>query len=143
MIKVDKQDKHLLDERTWTINTAGYAVSRIGGKLLYLHRVILNPVDGQMVDHINHDKLDNRRSNLRICTNRQNTSNQQLRSKNTSGYKGVVWFKDRQKWRAGIKVNYKFKHLGYFDDILEAAKAYDVAARKYFGEFAKLNLDIS
>jgi hypothetical protein len=66
-------------------------------------------------------------------------SNQKLSVKNTSGYKGVVWYKPLQKWQARIKFNYKSKHLGYFSDVLDAARAYNQAARDLYGEFAQVN----
>jgi hypothetical protein len=104
-----------------------------------LHREIMNPPKGFMVDHINGNTLDNRRENLRICTNTQNQKNSKLSKTNTSGYKGVSWHIVENKWIARIRVNGKLIHLGYFDDILLAAKAYDEAAIKYNGEFAKGN----
>ena len=92
------------------------------------------------VDH-NPDQsgLNNQKHNLRLVTRQQNMSNQKLSVKNTSGYKGVVWCKPLQKWQAHIKVNYKTKHLGYFTDVLDAARAYNQAASKLFGEFAQIN----
>lgn len=99
----------------------------------------MQPEDGFWVDHINGDTLDNRRSNLRLCTVSGNNHNRMKSKNNTSGYKGVSWLKQNQKWRAYIKVNSKDKHLGCYLDKEDAARAYDKAAKEYFGEFARLN----
>lgn len=118
-------------------------VRRPGGKQItqYLHREILGlePGDPRQVDHINGNTLDNRRENLRICDCTENNCNVPCRSNNTTGYKGVGWRKERGKYRARIKLNGKETHLGYYDDPVIAAIAYDAAARKYHGEFAYLN----
>ncbi len=92
------------------------------------------------IDHINGNALDNRRANLRIVTRAQNAKNRSKGSKKCSSvYKGVCWHKYNKKWSAEIKSNHRQIHLGYFDDEIEAAKAYDEAAKKYHGEFACLN----
>lgn len=103
----------------------------------YLHRRILNFPES-LVDHSNGNSLDNRRCNLRIATSRQNNTNRNgFRSRNTSGYIGV----DKQlgKWRAQIVINGRKTHLGRFEDINDAALAYDAAAIIHHGEFAVLN----
>ncbi len=95
--------------------------------------------DGKQVDHINGNPLDNRRENLRICENAENNRNKGLTKASTSGYKGVSLYKRSGTWRAYIVTNYKQKHLGTFDNPIDAAKAYNVAAIKFHGEFARLN----
>lgn len=90
-------------------------------------------------DHINHDTLDNRRSNLRVATREQNMQNRRKQSNNTSGYKGVSWHKTRSRWQARIAANNKNYFLGFFDNAEEAARAYDTAAQEFHGEFAVLN----
>lgn len=108
---------------------------------ILIHRFILNlkKGDGQQVDHINGNGLDNRLVNLRICTHQQNQCNSGLQKNNTSGYKGVHWRKDCSKWYCCIYLNGKPIYLGRFECKIEAAKVYNEAAVKYYGEFARLN----
>lgn len=115
--------------------TIGYYKS----KIILMHREILNYNGKKNVDHIDGFGLNNQRRNLRICEVAQNIRNQKLHKNNTSGYKGVIWFKPTQQWRAQIMVNRKCLSLGYFNNILDAARAYNKGAEKYFGEFARLN----
>jgi len=91
------------------------------------------------VDHRNGDKLDNRRRNLRTATTSQNKANEGLRRNNTSGFKGVYWSAWADKWMAKITANYKDIYLGYFTRKVDAARAYNRAARRYFGKYAQLN----
>jgi hypothetical protein len=109
-------------------------------KHIPMHREILKVGKEYYVDHINHNGLDNRRENLRPATPAQNAQHRRkCRTKNTSKYRGVYWNKRAKKWPSRILVNSKSILLGYFDEEEEAAKAYDRAARKYYGEFAELN----
>jgi hypothetical protein len=105
-----------------------------------MHVAILRPEPGEEIDHKNHNTLDNRRENLRRCTHRQNLFNQKKPSNNTSGFKGVYLDKRRNKWRASIMVNNKTVFLGHYLTATKAAQAYDVAAKKFYGEFAHFNL---
>jgi hypothetical protein len=143
---VDSHDYDFLLQWRWNakINKTHrtfYATRTEGNesRTIHMHRVILSVPIGMSVDHINGNGLDNRRSNLRICTSHENSFNHSLISSNTSGYKGVCWNKASSKWQAGIMLNGKSTHLGLFSDPVDAARAYDVAARKLFGEFAWLN----
>jgi hypothetical protein len=117
-----------------------YAVRSEKGKTIYMHNEIAQPPPDRMVDHIDHNGLNNSRPNLQLATRSQNACNRRKRdSKCTSKYKGV-WFNKREnKWMSSIKVEGKRIFLGYFDNQLDAAKAYDKAARQYHGNFAVLN----
>ena len=120
----------------------GYIVIGILSTLYKAHRVIYLMCQGILpkeVDHIDGDKGNNRIANLRAASRRQNMANYSKPENNTSGYKGVSWSRSSRKWKAYIKVMDKQKHLGCFPCKIEAAKAYNAAANKYHGEFAKLN----
>ncbi len=118
---------------------------RKGGKWLFqktirMHRVIMNVTDPKiLVDHRNGDGLNNQSENLRICTYTQNSHNASKHADNTSGYKGVSWHKATGKFQAQIRVNGEKLHLGLFSTAEEASDAYDEAAKKHHGEFAKTN----
>lgn len=127
----------------WCFNN-NYAVrssNRIHGKQfqIYLHKEIMNAPKGIQVDHINGDKLDNRKENLRLCTIQENSRNYSLPRHNTSGYKGISWLKRINKWQAQISINNKIVYIGVYFNKEDAAKAYNEAAIKYHGDFAKLN----
>jgi hypothetical protein len=111
--------------------------------VIKMHREILKVPDGLLVDHKNHNGLDNRKANLRPATRAENSRNRRKfrKRKCRSRFKGVSWNKDRKKWSARILFNRDMKFIGYFDDEIEAAKAYDEAAKKYHREFAVLNFD--
>lgn len=104
-----------------------------------MHRVIMNAPKGIQVDHINHDTLDNRKANLRLCTQTQNSMNR-LTQSHSSKYKGVTWHKLAKKWVARIRVNKLLIPLGYFKLEKDAADAYDKVAKKYFGNYAYTNI---
>jgi len=108
-------------------------------KLLNLHREITNAPKGLLVDHLNGDPLDNRKANLRLATQSQNRQNVPKRKNTSSRFIGVCFNKEMKKWRAVINHDKKSIYLGDFKNEIDAARAYDTAARKYYGEFAKLN----
>jgi hypothetical protein len=107
-----------------------------------MHRLIIKAPDGLVVDHINYNGLDNRKANLRLATLKQN-SRHVIRTMNpgSSKYKGVSWYTRDKVWAVKIMVDGKTIRIGYFRNEIEAAKAYDKAAKKYHGEFAALNFD--
>jgi len=107
-----------------------------------MHNCIIPVPDGYIIDHINHNGLDNRKKNVRVATQAQNARNARYPKKNCSSrYRGVWFNRQAKKWRASIVVNRKRKQIGYFKDEIQAATAYDRAAMKYFGEYAILNFD--
>jgi len=124
----------------------GYWVVVIFHKHYKAHRLAWLYVYGEWpqnhIDHINHQTDDNRLENLREVTRFQNQWNGSIQTGTSSQYKGVCWYKNYNKWKAQINVNGKKKHLGYFINPIDAARAYDRAALKYFGEYANLNFPI-
>lgn len=116
-----------------------YAVRKEGGRTVRMHRVIMAAPRGMVVDHINHDGLDNRRSNLRVCTHRENIRNQRGQRGRSSRYKGVSRDRRLGKWRSQIWHEGRHTYLGLFESEIEAARAYDEKARELFGAYAYLN----
>jgi len=135
---IDKEDIEKVKNYKWGLlsNKNKYVQTKINSKKVSLHRFLLN-VQGEMViDHINHNPLDNRKNNLRICTNQQNIFNSSVAKNNTSGHRGVIWHKGHKSWMAVIIVNGKFIYLGYYKDKKRAITVRREAEIKYFGEFA-------
>lgn len=143
---VDDEDFCRVAARTWQAKPAlskngrqlgWYVQRRDAGKTVYLHRFVLSAATGFLVDHINGDGLDNRRSNLRICSRAQNRANSVGRI-GVSGYRGVHRTKN-ERWYARIEIDGRARSVGVFDDPKDAARAYDAAALELFGAFAVLN----
>lgn len=134
---VNDEDFIRLNKYRWHQHGKGYAHAHINKKAVYMHRLILHLFDSKIhTDHINHNELDNRKENIRVATRSQNMSNQLKRKgKTSSKYKGVSWNKEKKKWT----VNCKAQFISYFTNEIEAAKIYDEAAKRLFGEFACLN----
>lgn len=107
----------------------------------YMHRVIMYAKAGLTIDHIDGDGLNNRKSNLRLCLHKNNRRNSKKHKDGTSKLKGVYWQKSAFKWHAQIKVDGEKIYLGVFHNEIDAARAYDIAARKYFKEFARTNFE--
>lgn len=144
---IDNEDYEWLKESNWFIGGGGYAVKnftkkknpRESGTSRLMHRLIINPEESELTDHINGNRLDNRKSNLRLCTGWQNAMNTRSNS-NSTGFKGVRYIKNRGRYAARITYNYKEIYLGYYKTAIEAADSYNKAALLYFGEFAHLNI---
>ncbi len=145
---VDQNDFYWLNNFDWVTkkgNKSFYAVrldndSPKWPTMVYMHRQIMGSPKGLLVDHRNCDGLDNQRSNLRIATHCQNRCNAKLSKTGCSSqYRGVHWAKKAKRWRANIDSQGKRIDLGHFDSEIDAARAYDTAAKKYHGEFARLN----
>lgn len=143
---IDDEDYELVSKYKWYAERDGntyYAVSHTSRKTpprkhIRMHRLITGAQKDQLVDHINFNGLDNRKENLRFATVAEN-SHRQVITKGKSKYRGVCWSKQQTKWIARIRFNNKRIFLGYFDDEIEAAKAYDRASKKYYGSFGFLN----
>jgi hypothetical protein len=144
---IDDEDFELVSAYKWQVqwNTrtkSFYAVTTIrkpNGKrtTVRMHRLIMGATNSEKVDHIHHLTLDNRKSELRLCTNSQNLCNRGAQDGNTSGYKGVSWHKGNKKWQAKITLNGKGTHLGYFPTPELAHEAYCQSAPEFHGEFAR------
>ena len=157
MAKVSHEDFEFVSRFHWQYSKRGYAVARIKGKLVPMHRLIMSKnmasklTSKQQCDHINHNRLDNRRSNLRIVTNQQNCFNtSKIRRRCSSIYKGVCLsvfhyksksgeIRDYHRWTAYITKDGKRQHIGCFDTEKEAALAYNRRAASLFGDYANLN----
>jgi len=151
-VLIDDEDWERVKQYSWYVDKDALrkkgiyyfrADIRVSGKKthIFLHRTIMccTKGDGKIVDHINRNTLDCRRCNLRIATPSQNGCNKPMMHYNKAGYKGVGWARRENKWRARITINKKETHIGYFTDVIEAAKAYDKMAIKLHGEFAYTN----
>ncbi len=142
-ILIDTVDLPLLNNHPWRFDKEGYVVCAVGwGKdytTLYLHREIMKPKNGFVVDHKDGNKLNYRRENLRVCSYSQNNINKPKKSNCSSIYRGVSFNKRQNDWEAYINLHGKRKNLGRFKNEKAAAYAYDEAAKEIHGEFAKLN----
>lgn len=140
---IDDEDYDLVKNYLWYLhktNSGFYIRGYKNNKFIYLHRLIMNAKPKQFIDHKNHNTLDNRKINLRCCTIKENGRNvRKTKNKTSSKYKGVTFFKRDKKWQAKIQVDGRTIHLGYFVQEIDAAVAYDNAAKKYFKTFAKTN----
>ena len=129
----DLEDYDKIKNYSWHINADGYVVT--GYIAILMHRLVMDCPDDMEVDHIFHNRYDNRKEFLRIVTRSQNGMNRNLQSNNISGATGVVWRSDKGKWNANIGINRKNIHLGYFNNFEDAVKTRKQAEEKYFGEY--------
>ncbi len=142
---VDDKDYERVAGRKWYLESrkgfvVGYISEAVGRRTMAMHVYLFDCPKGLVRDHINHNRRDNRRENIRICTNAENCRNSlPLKNTRSSKFKGVSWDTERSKWATFIKFNRKSIFLGRFKSETLAARAYDAAAQKYFGEFAFLN----
>ena len=128
---VDNEDFEELSKWKWCFN-GRYAIRRKNHRTIYMHRVINNTLEGFETDHINRNKLDNRRKNLRSVTASQNRINLNIRKDNTSGYKGITWDKLKQRWKARIWIQGEQIVLGSFKQIKSASEARSKAELEYY-----------
>lgn len=144
-VVLDEDSHAALSNVSWYKHSQGYAVRSEGSvrkgtfKQYLMHREIVGAKPGEYVDHINGDKLDNRRCNLRICSNKNNVVNSKPHKDSSSKYKGVSWYSPTKNWTAKVSSDGIHYYLGRFDSQEEAAVAYDKKAVELFGEYAYLN----
>ncbi|MGB8225701.1 MAG: HNH endonuclease [Sedimentisphaerales bacterium] len=139
---VDSVDFEKINKNKWGIKISTntiYAMRMVNGKNVYMHNQIMQPPAGYVVDHQDHNGLNNSRRNLRLATKSQNCCNHLKKPGCSSKYRGVCYHSGNKKWVVYIKIPGKRLFLGYFENELDAAKAYDNAAKIYHGEFAVLN----
>jgi len=137
---IDKKDLQLITGHNWRTQSCGgrwYAAGSVGKEVVLLHRFITNAPSDMEVDHIDGNGLNNTRANIRICTHAQNMANRKLSKNSRTGFNGVSVFGKR--YRAFIEVRGEKIYLGSFGNKIFAAKAYNRAAYKYFGQYATLN----
>lgn len=141
---VDEGDYDRLMKYKWRISEKGYAmrtqVDKGKASGILMHRMLLDPPKGFMADHINGDRLDNRRCNLRIANALENSRNRANNHNSRSKYKGVAWKVANNKWQARIRIVGKQHHIGLFDTEEDAAYAYNQAAKLQHGDFSRLNI---
>ena len=131
------------DGKKWFLTKDGYVCqfNYKTNRRVFLHRVITNCPAGMVVDHQNHVRGDNRRSNLRVCTKAENQANRTKTSRNTSGFKGVSWNAQSKKWKACSHCNGKNRTIGYFRNPEDAAIAYDLEVKFQSSTYAYTNFE--
>jgi len=136
---VDAADYEWLSQWQWHMASGGYAARSVKGRQIFMHREIMQPPEGMVVDHVDGNKANNCRFNLRVCTRRENQGNLPKQRGTHSRFKGVSYNKRRDRYFAQCDFGGKHRWLGFFDDEVEAARAYDHAAVEECGEFARVN----
>ena len=133
---IDAEDVELVKSYSWSLSKGRHTQYCKSNQVGQLHRLVMNAPKGMVVDHINHNGLDNRKSNLRICTNQENICNCEIPKNNKSGCKGVYWAKDKNKWTVQVTINNKTIYIGRYTNLEEAIEARKEASKKYYNEFA-------
>lgn len=133
---IDKNDYERVKNVCWHMDAHGYILGCVNGKEVRLHRFLTKCPETEIVDHINQNKADNRKCNLRIVNHSQNNMNKPMQKNNTSGFVGVNYNKKNRKWTSFIAVNSRQIYLGSFENIQDAAEARKKAEAKYFGAFS-------
>jgi hypothetical protein len=136
--KIDDEDFEKVSAYNWNYKDTGYARTTSRPHIL-MHHFIMGKIEGKVIDHIDRDKLNNQKSNLRFCSQSQNSINKDKKKKCSSKYKGVIWKERLGKWECRIKKNKKLYYLGLFENEIEAALQYNKKAIELYGEFAFLN----
>lgn len=150
IILVDDEDYNFLNQFRWYLrrsnkrnNQLGYAQTPITinrkQTSIIMHKILIDIPNGMVIDHINHNTFDNRKSNLRIVTKSQNQMNKLPQKGKISKFKGVNWDKNLKKWKSRCSLNRKQYYLGLFEDEIDAARAYNIKAKELHGEYAYLN----
>lgn len=119
-ILVDLEDVEKISEYKWNIMSTGYAQARIGNSMILMQRFLVDCKKSQVVDHKNNNRLDNRKDNLKVVTRAKNNQNLSISKRNTTGYRGVTFDKNANKYRVRININGKEKHIGLFQTLEEA-----------------------
>ena len=141
LVMVDDEDYEFLQQFKWQVDRYKSVKTHANPRLkdILIHRVIMKPEKGVEIDHIDGNRLNNQKSNLRFATSSQNKINRGPRKDNKSGFKGVSWHRQRNLWTARVMIDGKYKHLGLFKTPEEAAEAYNAEATTYYGEYAWQN----
>jgi len=135
---VDDIDFELLSRYKWHVSyNKGLWYAKTGKRGPLMHRLLMSPANGFIVDHVDGNGLNNVRSNLRVCTQAQNSRNRKIHKNSKSRVKGVTWREDRQKWRVRIGLDYRSIGLGHYNSKEEAVEAYKNGCQQYHKEFAR------
>lgn len=134
VVLIDEEDRDRVMRHSWSVNKLGYVSSSKGS----LHRFIMQceKGDAKIVDHINHNPLDNRKKNLRLVTASQSNINRRAQKNGSSGHKGIYWEKDRERWRAYATKDGKKYHIGVYKTLEEAVRGYSEKIGDIHGEWA-------
>lgn len=140
-VMIDAEDLPFIGQWNWCYHNEYAIRNNAKGELptqVFMHRILNKTPNGFDTDHVDRDKLNNRKCNLRTCTRSQNKKNCSPRG--VSKYVGVSWINEIKKWRVSIRINGKKTHVGSYANELEAAKAYNDAASFFYGEYASINV---